>query len=98
MRLDQVSPHVDTGGQGLASFMVYLSSSSVAGGHTVFPYLDLVVSPRPGAALVWYGRDQAGRPDQRSTHLACPVIHGNKWAALKLIQQSGQWNRSAGNK
>ena len=40
-------------------------SSGVIGGHTIFPMLDLAIKPKPHAAIVWYGRDQAGVADIR---------------------------------
>jgi len=88
-----VSPHIDTGGDGISSFMLYLSSG-VIGGHTIFPMLGLAIKPKPNAALVWYGRDQSGIADIRSLHVGCPVVHGNKWAALKLVQYNGQWDNT----
>lgn len=88
-----VSPHIDTGGDGISSFMLYLSSG-VVGGYTIFPMINLAVKPKPNAAIVWYGRDLIGSADIRSLHLGCPVVSGNKWAALKLIQTRGQWDRA----
>ena len=58
----------------------------------MFPYLNLSVSPSAGAGVVWYGLDTGGQEDVRATHLGCPVIWGNKFAALKLIITKGQWD------
>ena len=65
----------------------------------MFPNLDLTISASEGSAVVWYSSTNVMEPehgqgrDHRSHHVACPVIAGNKWGALKIAVKLAQWNR-----
>lgn len=39
----------------------------------------------PAAALLFYNIQPSGAFEERSLHQACPVLKGNKWAAVKWI-------------
>lgn len=49
------------------------------GGKTVFPNLDLAVSPEKNSAIFWYTLDHHGEVLESSYYGACPVLMGNKW-------------------
>ena len=65
--------------------MVYLSDVE-AGGHTVFPTIDIYEKPKAGDALFWFNLNSLGNYDTRNMHLGCPVLYGNKWIANKWVK------------
>lgn len=54
------------------------------GGATVFPLLDIAITPQKGTAAFWYNLQDSGEPDYLTYHAACPVLLGNKWGKLWL--------------
>lgn len=52
------------------------------GGATVFPKLNVSVSPEKGTALFWYNLQSNGDVDPRTLHAACPVLAGSKWGKI----------------
>ena len=80
------------------TFFLYLSDVEEGGG-TKFPYIDKIVMPKKGSAVLWpHGLDSDPRvKDDRTHHEAMPVIKGVKWAAnywihgrdFKLAMASG---------
>lgn len=54
------------------------------GGATVFPYIDVAVSPIKGTAVVWLNLFDSGDGDMRTRHASCPVLLGNKWGKILI--------------
>jgi len=79
------------GGQRIATAMVYLKSP-IDGGRTVFPQLDLSVSPTARSLLFWHNLTPSSKPDTRSLHMACPVVYGNKWIMNKWVKLLAHWD------
>ncbi len=73
------------GGQRVASLVMYLSAP-LRGGATVFPDVNLEVSPIKGNA-VFFSYDRA-HPATRTLHGGAPVLEGEKWVATKWLRQS----------
>ena len=78
-------PHVDyfgvaaaSGGDRIATLLLYLSDDLLHGGATVFPFLSLGLKPRRGSALFWYNKKRNGDGDFLTMHAGCPVIKGTK--------------------
>lgn len=60
--------------------VVFMQMTDVSqGGATVFPRLQLVVTPKKGTALFWMNVLPSGELDERMLHGACPVLYGCKW-------------------
>jgi prolyl 4-hydroxylase len=72
------------GGQRVASVVMYLSAPQ-RGGATVFPDVNLEVSPVKGNA-VFFSYDRA-HPSTRTLHGGAPVLEGEKWVATKWLRQ-----------
>jgi len=92
--MDSTNDHWDTmiGGGRFMTTMLYLSDVE-AGGRTVFPHVNVGVSPVAGNLLFWNIRENAGTMDIRMIHLGCPVLYGNKWIANKWVRWTEQMNR-----
>lgn len=71
-----------TGGQRIASVVMYLNSPEQGGG-TAFPELGLTVTARRGSAV--YFAYEGG--DQQSLHAGLPVKRGEKWIATKWLRE-----------
>ena len=90
-----ISLHIDedgnfnVGGGRFTTAMLYLSEVQ-SGGFTIFPKLNLAFKPQPGQLLWWVLRKTDGVPDQRMTHLGCPVMYGDKWILNKWINWGAQ--------
>jgi len=57
------------------------------GGETIFPKMDLSISPKKGAALYFHYGNQEGQTDRLTLHSSVPVLNGEKWVATKWIRQ-----------
>ncbi|XP_042233562.1 prolyl 4-hydroxylase subunit alpha-1-like [Homarus americanus] len=76
-------------GNRIATYLFYMSDVE-AGGATVFPYLNLSLWPKKGAAAFWYNLHPSGEGDTLTRHAACPVLVGTKWVSNKWIHERGQ--------
>nr|XP_053628395.1 prolyl 4-hydroxylase subunit alpha-1-like isoform X1 [Cherax quadricarinatus]XP_053628396.1 prolyl 4-hydroxylase subunit alpha-1-like isoform X1 [Cherax quadricarinatus]XP_053628397.1 prolyl 4-hydroxylase subunit alpha-1-like isoform X1 [Cherax quadricarinatus]XP_053628398.1 prolyl 4-hydroxylase subunit alpha-1-like isoform X1 [Cherax quadricarinatus]XP_053628399.1 prolyl 4-hydroxylase subunit alpha-1-like isoform X1 [Cherax quadricarinatus]XP_053628401.1 prolyl 4-hydroxylase subunit alpha- len=76
-------------GNRIATFLFYMSDVE-AGGATVFPYINLSLWPKKGAAAFWYNLHPSGEGDTLTRHAACPVLVGTKWVSNKWIHERGQ--------
>ncbi|WP_338469770.1 2OG-Fe(II) oxygenase [Niallia sp. XMNu-256] len=74
------------GGQRVATLLIYLNDVT-EGGETVFPKINLQISPKKGSALYFHYGNQKGQTDRLSLHSSVPIIEGEKWVATKWIRQ-----------
>ena len=65
------------GARRLVTLFLYLNTLPEGVGHTHFPYINLSVRPRSGAALLFCNVTKNGAPDPRLCHEACPVPSGS---------------------
>jgi prolyl 4-hydroxylase len=77
------------GGQRSFTAMAYLNLVE-AGGTTVFPRLEIAVTPRPGMLLVWNNADDQGGPNPWTLHAGAPVERGMKYVITKWYR-AGRW-------
>ncbi|MEO8998279.1 MAG: 2OG-Fe(II) oxygenase [Rhodanobacter sp.] len=71
-----------TGGQRIASVVMYLNTPEQGGG-TAFSEIGLTVTARRGAAV--YFAYEGG--DRSSLHAGLPVLRGEKWIATKWLRE-----------
>jgi prolyl 4-hydroxylase len=75
---------VKRGGQRVGTIVMYLGEPDKGGG-TVFPDVNLEVSPRRGNAVFFsYERPH---PSTRTLHGGAPVLAGEKWIATKWLRE-----------
>jgi prolyl 4-hydroxylase len=69
-------------GNRILSVYMYLNDVE-EGGETIFPELDLVVSPEVGKVIIWPNvlNDKPTEMDGRTIYEAKPVIAGSKYGA-----------------
>ncbi|MDB5829672.1 MAG: Procollagen-proline dioxygenase [Variovorax sp.] len=72
-------------GQRVSTLVTYLNDVP-EGGQTVFPQLDLAVSPIRGNACYFEYGDDNGHVDTRSLHASAPVTRGEKWVMTKWMR------------
>jgi prolyl 4-hydroxylase len=72
------------GGQRMATLIMYLNTVE-KGGETIFPKLDLKVTPQKGNAVLFYNCQPDGKEDPLTFHGGAPVVQGNKWIATKWL-------------
>lgn len=75
-----------TGGQRVASLVMYLNDVEEGGG-TVFPQVGLTVLPRKGSAVYFEYCNSRGQVDPLTLHGGAPVAKGQKWIATKWMRQ-----------
>ncbi len=75
-----------TGGQRVASLVMYLNDVEDGGG-TVFPELGLTVLPKKGSAVYFEYCNSRGQVDPLTLHGGLPVLKGEKWIATKWMRQ-----------
>lgn len=86
----------ELGGQRIKTVLVYLNQD-FQGGRTVFPAVDLKVTPVTGTALVFANADDSGKPVEASRHAGEVVIAGQKWLlSIWFRQYPRQIENSAG--
>ena len=78
--------YLQSGGQRLATFMVYLNTPA-SGGYTHFPLADLSIKPEKGKAIFFYNVDHLGNIDEMSLHAGMPVLEGEKWIITRWLRQ-----------
>ena len=59
-------------------------SDVVNGGATVFPRLNVRLTPRKNSAAFWYNLQRNGEGIEDTIHGACPVLMGEKWGKPSL--------------
>lgn len=75
---------LENGGQRMATLIMYLNSVE-EGGETIFPKIDLKITPKKGNAVLFYNCHPNGKEDPLTLHGGAPVVKGNKWIATKWI-------------
>jgi len=75
---------LSNGGQRMATFIMYLNSVE-EGGETIFPEIDLKITPKKGNAVLFYNCHPDGKVDPLTCHGGAPVVQGTKWIATKWI-------------
>lgn len=82
-----------SGGQRTWTAMAFLNVPG-AGGQTVFPDIDLKVTPRAGHLLIWNNLDGEGQPNPFSLHQGMPVAEGVKYVITKWHRERpwGSWS------
>lgn len=78
--------YMDTGGQRLGTFVLYLSKVE-SGGGTSFPSIGLEVMPKKGGGVFFVNTDLQYVPDRLTLHAGSPVIKGVKFVANKWLRQ-----------
>jgi len=73
-------------GQRAVTLLCYLSEVE-AGGQTLFPKPNRLVTPSAGRAVAFWNLDDEGRPDPDSLHAGLPVQRGEKWLATLWLRQ-----------
>lgn len=78
--------YLQTGGQRLATVILYLTDVE-AGGGTAFPAIDVVVQPKKGNALFFLNTNPYGMPNHKTLHAGLPVQKGCKIIASKWLRE-----------
>jgi prolyl 4-hydroxylase len=100
---EQFAPHFDffdpdtpvharqitSGGQRIATCLVYLNEAYVAG-STAFVDIDLAVRGATGDALFWNNVDANGTPDRATRHAGLAPSSGEKWLLSKWFRDRPQ--------
>ena len=79
--------HVAHGGQRVATLVLYLNNVE-EGGETIFPEINLKVTPKQGNAIYFAYTNSKSQVDPLTLHGGCPVIRGEKWISTKWMRQS----------
>jgi prolyl 4-hydroxylase len=77
---------LERGGQRVATFMVYLNTVE-AGGETIYPKINLKITPEKGKAVLFYNVTQSGAVDPMSFHGGAPVKSGEKWLMTRWLRE-----------
>ncbi len=78
--------HLATGGQRVATLVMYLNEVEEGGG-TAFPELGLTVAPAQGSAVYFSYCNSSNQLDPLTYHGGDPVTRGEKWIATKWMRQ-----------
>lgn len=78
--------HVARGGQRIATLILYLNNVE-EGGETIFPEINLKVTPKQGNAIYFAYTNSKSQVDPLTLHGGCPVLRGEKWIATKWMRQ-----------
>ena len=78
--------YADTGGQRLATFLLYLQPPD-EGGETRYVSPDLTIQGRTGLGVLHYNVTEAREPDEASTHVGMPVKSGEKWLWRSALRE-----------
>jgi prolyl 4-hydroxylase len=73
--------------QRIKTVIIYLNNDFI-GGETVFPNLNLKVSPVMGDAIIFSNVTPDGNMAVTSNHAGLPVLHGRKWIATRWIRSN----------
>ncbi|KAH8354293.1 hypothetical protein KR084_006166 [Drosophila pseudotakahashii] len=76
-------------GDRIATVLFYLGDVE-SGGATIFPMVNISVTPKKGSAVLWYNLHNSGAMNLRTLHSACPVISGSKYVLTKWINELSQ--------
>lgn len=79
--------HIARGGQRVATLILYLNNVE-QGGETIFPKINLKVTPKQGNALYFAYTNSKNQVDPLTLHGGCPVLKGEKWIATKWMRQN----------
>ncbi|MCX7359866.1 MAG: 2OG-Fe(II) oxygenase [Alphaproteobacteria bacterium] len=77
--------YIDTFGQRVATFLVYLSDD-YDGGETEFTEANFKFKARKGDALMFMNVDAKGEPDPMSMHAGLPPTRGEKWVLSQWLR------------
>lgn len=86
-RLSGSKQHLQTGGQRVATMIMYLADVE-AGGGTRFPRIGLEFRPKKGAGLLFANIKATGEPHDQSLHAGLPVVEGTKYIATKWLREN----------
>ncbi|XP_017073422.2 prolyl 4-hydroxylase subunit alpha-1 [Drosophila eugracilis] len=75
-----------THGERIATVLFYLGDVD-SGGATIFPLMNITVTPKKGSAVFWYNLHNSGAMHSKTLHSACPVISGSKYVLTKWINE-----------
>ncbi|KAH8354159.1 hypothetical protein KR084_002104 [Drosophila pseudotakahashii] len=76
-------------GDRLATVLFYLGEVE-SGGATIFPMINVSVTPKKGSAVFWHNLHNSGDMNVKSLHSGCPVIVGSKYVLTKWINELPQ--------
>jgi prolyl 4-hydroxylase len=77
--------HLDTHGQRIATFLIYLNEQ-FEGGETDFPKAGIRFRGTTGDAIFWANVGTDGEPDLASVHTGRPPSSGEKWVLSQWIR------------
>lgn len=85
------SYHQEHFGNRMATVLYYLKDCPNGGG-TIFPRLNITLTPRAGDAILWYNVRSDGTLDRRTWHGGCPIAQNqpDKWIANIWVREVGQ--------
>ncbi|KAH8276154.1 hypothetical protein KR026_002253 [Drosophila bipectinata] len=76
-------------GDRILTVLFYLGDVEL-GGSTIFPNLNISITPKKGSAVMWYNLHNSGDTNEKTEHSACPVIVGAKYVLSKWINELQQ--------
>lgn len=83
-------PHLESGGQRIKTFLVYLNSD-FDGGETCFPKLNWKYKGKVGEAIVFDNVETDGGLIIDSLHAGSPTLSGEKWLLSKWLKDKAQY-------